>query len=228
MFNCVNKTREILLIPRNRSICTKRLHRLLGQDIMHMLITYKLKEIFLSGFLSRRIVLTLTLILPMYWKYSRTAVVNRTAVLAVEVDWLKSIKANLVVRSLPKHAPLMADQFDEVREGVVISLQVSMLVRVVENCELLDLYPSRRKLFERSSFYPKQVSDIVPIACQAAAQAGIPSVCISNFRYIICFRLLITMLCLPFNVVQVIFGAIALMQFYGVWLWMSPVNEHYY
>jgi hypothetical protein len=125
----------------------------------------------------------------MYWKYSRTAVVNRTAVLAVEVDWLKSIKANLVVRSLPKHARLMADQFDEVREGVVISLQVSMLVRVVENCELLDLYPSRRKLFERSSFYPKQVSDIVPIACQAAAQAGIPSVCISNFRYIISFRL---------------------------------------
>jgi hypothetical protein len=113
-----------------------------------MLITYKLKEIFLSGLLIRRIVLTLTLILPMYWKYSRTAVVNRTAVLAVEVDWLKSIKANLVVRSLPKHARLMADQFDEVREGVVNSLQVSMLVRVVENCELLDLYPSRRKLFE--------------------------------------------------------------------------------
>jgi hypothetical protein len=169
-----------------------------------------------------------TLILPMYWKYSRTAVVNRTAVLAVEVDWLKSIKVNLVVRSLPKHARLMADQFNEVREGVVISLQVSMLVRVVKNCELLDLYPSRMKLFERSSFYPKQVSDIVPIACQAAAQAGIPSVCISNFRYIISFRLHITMLCLPFNVGQVIFGAIVSMQFYGVWLWMSPVNKHYY
>lgn len=87
---------------------------LLGQNFMHMLITYKVREIFLSGFLSRRIVLTLTLILPMYWKYSRTAVVNRTAVLAVEVDWLKSIKANLVVRSLPNHARLMADQFDEV------------------------------------------------------------------------------------------------------------------
>lgn len=110
----------------------------------------------------------------------------------------------------------------------MISLQVSMLVRVVENCELLDLYPSRRKLFERSSFYPKQVSDIVPIACQAAAQAGIPSVCISNFRYIISFWLLITMLFLPFNVGQVIFGAIASMQFFGVWLWMSPVNKHYY
>lgn len=116
--------REILLFSRNYSICTKRLHRLLGQNIMHMLITYKLREIFLSEFLSWRIVLTLTLILPTYWKYSRTAVVNRTAVLAVEVDWLKSIKANLVVHSLPNHARLMADQFDEVWEGVVISLQV--------------------------------------------------------------------------------------------------------
>ncbi|CAK9216976.1 unnamed protein product [Sphagnum jensenii] len=56
-------------------------------------------------------------------QYSRTAVVNRTALLAVEVEWLRSIKANLVV------------------------------------------------------------SDIVPIACKAAAQVGIPSVCVSNFSW---------------------------------------------
>jgi L-arabinokinase len=56
-------------------------------------------------------------------QYSRTAVVNRTALLAVEVEWLQSIKANLVV------------------------------------------------------------SDIVPIACKAAAQVGIPSVCVSNFSW---------------------------------------------
>ncbi|CAK9233725.1 unnamed protein product [Sphagnum troendelagicum] len=55
--------------------------------------------------------------------YSCTAVVNRTALLAVEVEWLQSIKANLVV------------------------------------------------------------SDIVPIACKAAAQVGIPSVCVSNFSW---------------------------------------------
>lgn len=30
----------------------------------------------------------------------------------------------------------------------------------------------------------EQVSDIVPVACQAAAQAGVPSVCVSNFRYV--------------------------------------------
>jgi len=32
-----------------------------------------------------------------FQQYSRTAVVNRTALLAVEVEWLQSIKANLVV-----------------------------------------------------------------------------------------------------------------------------------
>lgn len=30
----------------------------------------------------------------------------------------------------------------------------------------------------------EQVSDVVPVACQAAAQAGVPSVCVSNFRYV--------------------------------------------
>lgn len=29
----------------------------------------------------------------------------------------------------------------------------------------------------------KQVSDVVPVACRAAADAGIPSVCITNFRF---------------------------------------------
>ena len=33
----------------------------------------------------------------------------------------------------------------------------------------------------------EQVSDIVPVACQAAAQAGVPSVCVSNFRYVSLF-----------------------------------------
>ncbi len=32
-----------------------------------------------------------------FQQYSCTAVVNRTALLAVEVEWLQSIKANLVV-----------------------------------------------------------------------------------------------------------------------------------
>lgn len=34
------------------------------------------------------------------WQYAQTAVLNRTSLLAVEVDWLKSIKANLVVSAL--------------------------------------------------------------------------------------------------------------------------------
>lgn len=29
----------------------------------------------------------------------------------------------------------------------------------------------------------EQVSDVVPVACRAAADAGIRSVCVSNFRY---------------------------------------------
>ena len=33
----------------------------------------------------------------MWEQYARTAVVNREALLTVEVEWLKSIKANLVV-----------------------------------------------------------------------------------------------------------------------------------
>lgn len=57
-------------------------------------------------------------------QYYRTAVENREVLLALEVDWLKSIRANLVV------------------------------------------------------------SDIVPIACRAAARAGVPSICVSNFRWL--------------------------------------------
>ncbi|XP_024399655.1 L-arabinokinase isoform X3 [Physcomitrium patens] len=56
-------------------------------------------------------------------QYYRTAVENREVLLALEVDWLKSIRANLVV------------------------------------------------------------SDIVPIACRAAARAGVPSICVSNFSW---------------------------------------------
>ncbi|XP_057821160.2 L-arabinokinase isoform X2 [Cryptomeria japonica] len=56
-------------------------------------------------------------------KYSRTAVVPRTSILATEVDWLKSIKADLVI------------------------------------------------------------SDVVPVACRAAADAGIPVVCVTNFSW---------------------------------------------
>uniref|UniRef100_A0A0V0HLQ2 Putative ovule protein n=1 Tax=Solanum chacoense TaxID=4108 RepID=A0A0V0HLQ2_SOLCH len=56
-------------------------------------------------------------------KYSETAVVPRASILATEVEWLKSIKADFVV------------------------------------------------------------SDVVPVACRAAADAGIPSVCITNFRF---------------------------------------------
>lgn len=32
-------------------------------------------------------------------------------------------------------------------------------------------------------FVHNQATDIVPIACKAAALAGVPSVCVSNFRY---------------------------------------------
>ncbi|XP_059634505.1 L-arabinokinase-like [Cornus florida] len=56
-------------------------------------------------------------------KYSQTAVVPRTSILATEVEWLKSIKADLVV------------------------------------------------------------SDVVPVACRAAADAGIRSVCVTNFSW---------------------------------------------
>ncbi|XP_075102772.1 L-arabinokinase isoform X2 [Nicotiana tabacum] len=56
-------------------------------------------------------------------KYSETAVVPRASILATEVLWLKSIKADFVV------------------------------------------------------------SDVVPVACRAAADAGIPSVCITNFSW---------------------------------------------
>ncbi|KAK4793267.1 hypothetical protein SAY86_023702 [Trapa natans] len=56
-------------------------------------------------------------------KYSQTAVLPRASILATEVDWLRSIKANLVV------------------------------------------------------------SDVVPIACKAAADAGIRSVCVTNFSW---------------------------------------------
>jgi len=56
-------------------------------------------------------------------KYSQTAVVPRASILATEVEWLKSIKANLVI------------------------------------------------------------SDVVPVACRAAADAGIPSVCVTNFSW---------------------------------------------
>ncbi|KAG5554388.1 hypothetical protein RHGRI_012048 [Rhododendron griersonianum] len=55
-------------------------------------------------------------------KYSETAVVPRASILATEVEWLNSIKADLVV------------------------------------------------------------SDVVPVACRAAADAGIRSVCVTNFR----------------------------------------------
>ncbi|KAH9305865.1 hypothetical protein KI387_010269 [Taxus chinensis] len=57
-------------------------------------------------------------------KYSQTAVVPRASILATEVEWLKSIKADMVV------------------------------------------------------------SDVVPVACRAAADAGIRSVCVTNFRYL--------------------------------------------
>ncbi|GLJ10428.1 hypothetical protein SUGI_0128050 [Cryptomeria japonica] len=56
-------------------------------------------------------------------KYSQTAVLPRASILATEVEWLKSIKADLVV------------------------------------------------------------SDVVPVACRAAADAGIPSVCVTNFSW---------------------------------------------
>ncbi|XP_022881415.1 L-arabinokinase-like isoform X2 [Olea europaea var. sylvestris] len=56
-------------------------------------------------------------------KYSETAIVPRDSILAKEVEWLKSIKADLVV------------------------------------------------------------SDVVPIACRAAADAGIRSVCVANFSW---------------------------------------------
>ncbi|KAL3330630.1 hypothetical protein AABB24_034453 [Solanum stoloniferum] len=56
-------------------------------------------------------------------KYSETAVVPRASILATEVEWLKSIKADFVV------------------------------------------------------------SDVVPVACRAAADAGIPSLCITNFSW---------------------------------------------
>lgn len=56
-------------------------------------------------------------------KYSETAVKPRESILATEVEWLKSIKADLVV------------------------------------------------------------SDVVPVACRAAADAGIRSVCVTNFSW---------------------------------------------
>lgn len=39
-------------------------------------------------------------------------------------------------------------------------------------------------MFSKISFL-RQVSDVVPVACRAAADAGIRSVCVTNFRYYI-------------------------------------------
>ncbi|KAK4490886.1 hypothetical protein RD792_001601 [Penstemon davidsonii] len=72
-------------------------------------------------------------------KYSETAVVPRDTILAVEVEWLKSIKADLVVK-------------------VFIFLSVQ--------------FDCRHK-----------VSDVVPVACRAAADAGVRSVCVTNFSW---------------------------------------------
>lgn len=48
-------------------------------------------------------------------------------------------------------------------------------------------YVSPRDLEELYDVYVyvcwKQVSDVVPVACRAAADAGLPSVCITNFRF---------------------------------------------
>lgn len=43
-------------------------------------------------------------------------------------------------------------------------------------------------LIVKGALGDEQVSDIVPVACQAAAQAGVPSVCVSNFRYVFIVR----------------------------------------
>lgn len=46
-------------------------------------------------------------------------------------------------------------------------------------------------------FIQNQVSDVVPVACRAAADAGIRSVCVTNFRYL-CYTttILFTWFCL--------------------------------
>ncbi|GJR45923.1 L-arabinokinase-like protein [Tanacetum coccineum] len=73
-------------------------------------------------------------------KYSETAVAPRDSILAAEVEWLNSIKADLV--------------------------SVSMVRSVIcEDCLM------------------EQVSDVVAVACRAAADAGIRSVCVTNFSW---------------------------------------------
>ncbi|GJY06446.1 hypothetical protein Tco_0373500 [Tanacetum coccineum] len=73
-------------------------------------------------------------------KYSETAVAPRDSILATEVEWLNSIKADLV--------------------------SVSMVRSVIcEDCLM------------------EQVSDVVAVACRAAADAGIRSVCVTNFSW---------------------------------------------
>ena len=44
------------------------------------------------------------------------------------------------------------------------------------------IFPSLQMALSHADIFIKQISDVVPIACRAAADAGIRSVCVTNFR----------------------------------------------
>lgn len=98
-------------------------------------------------------------------QYHQTAVMPRESILRTEVEWLNTIKADLVVMLLRMLTPTTCSIF------------------------LICFYPGSPWIFTASEanvvlLVFGQVSDVVPVACRAAADAGIRSVCVTNFRLV--------------------------------------------
>lgn len=116
-------------------------------------------------------------------QYAKTAVIPRASLLDTEAKWLQSINANLVVSFFRRW---------ETRNQILLMWFCFILLLIV--------FTWFTTLFHISCLW-KQVSDIVPIACAAAAQAGIPSVCVTNFRFSLTSRVqLCEIVALPFSV----------------------------
>nr|GMC65059.1 L-arabinokinase-like isoform X2 [Ipomoea batatas] len=162
-------------------------------------------------------------------KYIELAVVPREEILATEVDWLKSIKADFVVSDVVPVACRAAANAGIpaiVRNLILAGHEVHVVTgapnyvytseiqspqlfirKVLLDCGAVqadaltvDRLASLEKYIELA-VVPREeilatevdwlksikadfvVSDVVPVACRAAANAGIPAVCCTNFRY---------------------------------------------
>jgi len=100
-------------------------------------------------------------------QYRETAVVPRESILRAESEWLSSIKADLVVRS-------------------VLPCCDSVHVESMEHYYYKGILASHRGCNAWSELghgvLLVQVSDVVPVVCRVAADMGVRSVCIGNFR----------------------------------------------